>query len=495
VIERVAAAIERHKMLRFGRRIGVAVSGGADSVFLLRAMFELGLAVCVIHINHQLRGAESDSDQAFVRDIADSYGLNCFIRKQAVDPGNLEQEARRARYEYFRFLIQQQHCDAVATGHTQDDQAETVLFRFLRGAGTAGLSAVRPVGETPIVRPLLDLGRREIRNWLRSANLFWQEDCSNDDTGLNRNWLRLVIMPQLLERLNPSLPRTLASTAELARGEEEYWSEKLDRLAPNHLKPAGRAVLIPLNPLTELTTAVQRRLLRRAVERVLGSLRSIDFNHIEGIRLMTLARQGSGRVQLPGLDVYRSFDWLRLAPAGMDSQVERDFSVALAAPGVTAVPCRGITLKVELVSAGGVYNNQMSALDREKCAGALELRNWRPGDRIHPKTSSSAEKIKTLFQEFRVPLWERRNWPVVAQGDTILWTRQFGTDRSVVPGPESSAVLLIEETGESNRNPAASMEVKRARTNGETSCGETCAGEERPGGSAPQAADPGAEVL
>jgi tRNA(Ile)-lysidine synthase len=379
-----------------------------------------------------------------------------------------------------------------------DDQAETMLLRFLRGAGTAGLSAVRPVTETGIMRPLLDLRREEIRNWLRLANLPWHEDCTNDDTGRDRNWLRLVIMPQLLERLNPSLPRTLASTADWARGEEDYWSKELDRLAPNHLKPAGRAILIPLNPLGELPIAVQRRLLRRAIERVLGSLRSIDFNHIEGIRLMTLAREGSGRVQLPGLDVYRSFDWLRLAPAGMDAQRERDFSVALAAPGVTVVPDRGITLKIELVSGGAVYNNQMNALDRERCAGALELRNWRPGDRIHPKTSSSAEKIKTLFQEFRVPLWERRNWPVIAQGETILWARQFGTDRSVAPGPESSAVLLIEETGESNRNPAASMEVKRAHTDGETSPGEAGAGGRRSGGGrggAPQTADPGAEVL
>jgi tRNA(Ile)-lysidine synthase len=498
VIERVAAAIERYKMLRFGRRIGVAVSGGADSVFLLRSLAELGLAACVIHINHQLRGAASDSDEAFVRDLAAGYGLDIFVRRQPVASGNLEQEARRARYEYFRFLIEQQHCDSVASGHTMDDQAETVFLRFLRGAGTAGLSAIRPVTDSHIVRPLLGLRREEIRDWLRSANLPWHEDCTNKDTGFDRNWLRLVIMPQLLERLNPSLPRTLASTADWAQGEEDYWTEELDRLALQYFQLAGRAILIRLNPFGQLPVAIQRRLVRRAVERVLGNLRSIDFNHIEGIRLLTLTREGSGRVQLPGLDVYRSFDWLRLAPAGMDSQVERDFSADLAVPGITAVPDRGITLKIELVNAGAVYNNQVNALDREKCAGPLELRNWRPGDRIHLKTSSSAEKIKTLFQEFRIPLWERRHWPVIAQGDTVLWTRQFGTDRSVAPGPESTAVLLIEETGESNRNPAASMEVKRARTDGEPSGGEAGAREKRSGdrrGSVPQTPGPGAEVL
>jgi tRNA(Ile)-lysidine synthase len=314
----------------------------------------------------------------------------------------------------------------------------------------------------------LDFRREEIREWLRSAGLLWREDCTNLDTGFARNWLRMVIMPQVAEHLNPSVARTLASTAEWAAGEEEYWSAELDRIGPQCLRPSGRAILVDLNPFGDLPAAVQRRLLRRAISDVLASLRSIDFDHVERIRRMTTTREGSGRIQLPGLDVYRSFDWLRLAPAGVDSGVDRDFSVTLSAPGLTAVPERSITLKIESVKARDVYNNQMNALDGDKCAGPLELRNWRPGDRIYPKTASGAEKIKTLFQEFRVPLWERRNWPVITRGETILWTRQFGADRNAAAGPETNTVFLVHEisgadAGESNHSLHASIEKKRVR--------------------------------
>jgi tRNA(Ile)-lysidine synthase len=152
----------------------------------------------------------------------------------------------------------------------------------------------------------------------------------------------------------------------------------------------------------------------------------------------------------------------------VDSGVDRDFSVTLAAPGLTAVPERSIALKIESVKARDVYNNQMNALDGDKCAGPLELRNWRPGDRIYPKTASGAEKIKTLFQEFRVPLWERRNWPVITRGETILWTRQFGADRNAAAGPETNTVFLVHEISgadarESNHSLNASIEKKRVR--------------------------------
>lgn len=483
MIERVAAALERRNMLRFGRRIGVAVSGGADSVFLLHMLRELGLAQCVVHVNHQLRGEASDADEAFVFNLSRTFGLEAFSQTRPVSGGNIEQEARRARYDYFRSVIEQGSCDAVATGHTQDDQAETVLYRFLKGSGTAGLSGVFPVTDSRIIRPLLEFRREEIRDWLRSAGLLWREDCTNLDTGFARNWLRLVLMPQIAERVNPSLPGTLASTAEWATGEEEYWSGELDRIAPACLTRAGQAILVDLDPFSRLAAAVQRRLLRRAILNVLGSLRSIDFNHVERIRSMTTTREGSGRVQLPGLDVYRSFDWLRLAPVGTDSGVDRDFSVPLAVPGLTTVPGRGITLNIESVTAEDVYNKQVNALDRDQCAGPLELRNWRPGDRIHPQSASSAEKIKTLFQEFRVPLWERRNWPVIARGETILWTREFGADRNAAAGPDSKTVFLVHEisgadVGESNHSLSASMKKKRVRDSGFS-----------------EMSDPGAEVL
>jgi tRNA(Ile)-lysidine synthase len=449
-------------------RMGVAVSGGADSVFLLHALKSIGLAVAVLHVNHGLRGAESDADEDFVRSLAADLSLPVHVLREAVGDGNIEQEARRTRYAFFARCIAEGICDSVATGHTLDDQAETVLSRFLRGAGTAGLSGIRPATASHIVRPLLGLRRAEIRDSLRERGVAWREDRSNQSTDFQRNRIRLEMMPALAA-LNPSLPEVLASTAEWAQGEEDYWGDEIARLEPANLNRNGEAVLIRTGNLRELPAAVQRRLLRRAIEIVRGSLRSIDFYHIEAIRRLAESREGSGRIQLPDLDVYRSFDWLRLAPIGFDSRLERDFEAELTVPGRTILAERLLAIEMELVTAADVYNKQRNVLDWSCCAGSgvgtLKVRNWRPGDIYHPAGRSGAEKIKSLFQEFRVPLWERRTWPVItlsSAGDfeKILWTRRFGPSAEFAARPESGQILLIREAWESNRVDMASNEVK-----------------------------------
>jgi tRNA(Ile)-lysidine synthase len=448
------------------RRIGVAVSGGADSVFLLHAMRELGLAVAVFHVNHGLRGAESERDEEFVRLLALQFGLPVHVLAAPLTTGNIEQEARRVRYDFFAQQQAAGTCDAVATGHTLDDQAETVLYRFLRGAGTAGLSGIRPATASGVVRPLIDLRREEIRRWLTDRNIQWREDGSNQNPDFLRNRIRLQHLPELSASLNPSLADVLASTAVWAQGEEDYWAAELDRLKPLYLNEKPETILISTKPFLELPVAVQRRLLRRGIERVRGSLRAIDFQHVERIRAMMATREGSGRMQLPDLDIYRSFDWLRLAPVGIDSRLERDFETPLLIPGRTELIERQLTIDMELVVNSDVYNGDVQALDWERCTGSLSsqglrlnglrLRNWRPGDQYQPQGRIAAEKIKTLFQEYRVPLWERRTWPVISTDSTnaglaesIVWSRRFGVASRFAAGPDSRKVLRIQEVVES----------------------------------------------
>lgn len=452
VIDRVAATLEWYGMLPAGTRVGVAVSGGADSVFLLLALRDLNAAACVLHINHRLRGEESDRDEAFVRELAHSLGLPCHVAVAPPLTGNTEQEARRSRYGFFTERLQAGACDAIATGHTLDDQAETVLYRFVRGAGTAGLSGILPVvANPPVVRPLLGLRREEIRTWLRERNIMWREDHSNSSHEFARNRIRLQHMPELANSLNPALPQVLASTAEWAQAEEEYWTGELDRLEPAFLTAAGEVILIRTGPFGELPVALQRRLLRRAIGRVRGSLRAIGFQHVEAMRALMATREGSGRIQLPDLDIYRSFDWLRLAPTGIDSRLERNFQTELLLPGRTELPERALAIETELVSGPDVYNDGMSGSALELCAGSLVLRNWRPGDRFHLKGTAAAVKIKTLFQDFRIPLWERRSWPVITLGDSILWTRGFGVSSEFAATRESPDVLLIRELNRKER--------------------------------------------
>jgi tRNA(Ile)-lysidine synthase len=439
VIEQVGAAIGDRK------RIGVAVSGGADSVFLLTALHELGAAVAVLHVNHQLRGAESDADEAFVRDLAAARNLEFHTAALPPAPGNTEQEARRLRYEFFAHAMDDEVCSHIATGHTLDDQAETVLFRFLRGSGAAGLSGIRPETETGLIRPLLGLRRAAIREWLTERGIAWREDASNEDTTFRRNHIRRDVLPGLRE-INPSLPELLASTANWAQGEEAYWASEIARLEPLYLKTAPETAFIEIGPFNELPVAVQRRLLRRAMELVRGNLRTIGFQHVESARKLLSTREGSGRIQLPDLDVYRSFDLLRITPQRFDARIERNFSVPMEIPGETTVTAPLLTIVMELAAPSGVYNGGVDALDQVKCRGQLHLRNWRPGDQFErPGHPGSAVKIKTLFQDYRVPLWERRTWPVIVMGDLIVWTRQFGPARQFAATAESESILLVKE--------------------------------------------------
>jgi len=468
LIERVAAALDK---LGIEGPLGVAVSGGADSVFLLHALHELRRAAAILHVNHKLRGAESDEDEAFVRHLASQLGIPFLLHSAPIPEGNIEQEARRARYAFFA-----SQPFPVATGHTLDDQAETVLYRFLRGAGTAGLSGIRPVNGSGIVRPLLELRRADIRDWLSERGLAWREDTSNVNPEFQRNRIRLAVIPELEATLNPALPETLAATALWAQGEEDYWAAELARLEPQYLISAPETVFIRTKPFLTLPVAIQRRLLRLGIEKVRGSLRSIDFRHIEAVRALMAHSEGSGRIQLPGLDIYRSFDWLRLAPTGFDARIERNFEIPVVIPGRTEVLAPRLAIETELRDNSRVYTGEVvDLLDWERCSGSLLLRNWRPGDQLHSQLRAGAEKVKTLFQEFRIPLWERRSWPVItdghAEGSPIVWTRGFGVARDYAAGPASRKVLAIREIRESNSPfPAShiekSLEFDRARGRG-----------------------------
>jgi tRNA(Ile)-lysidine synthase len=463
----------RRKLLTLGapQRLGVAVSGGADSVFLLCALFELGYTAAVLHVNHKLRDKASDADEEFVRDLAVRRQVPFCALAAPVAAGNLEQEARRARYRFFSECRIKYGLDAIATGHTLDDQAETVLLRFLRGSGTQGLSGIRPVTPEGIIRPLLALRRSDIREWLQSSGIPWREDATNLSPDFDRNRARLETMPQLERDYNPSLARTLAATAEWALEEEAYWADEMARLAPGTLRVKPETVFFQNGPMLALPIAVQRRLLRQAVAAARGSLRGIDFAHIEAIRAMLSTEAGSGRLQLPGLEAYRSFDQFRLGPPGFDARLPRNFQLQLQLPGRTTLPDYALTIDTELVNGFDVYNKQRDLLDLDRCRVPLWLRNWRPGDSYCRQGEPGAQKIKQLFQEFRVPLWERRTWPVIVSGNPqdetseslVVWTRRFGTAEQFAATEGSSRVLKIREmdvreTGESKKGAGTSKD-------------------------------------
>jgi len=437
-----------------GQGVGVAVSGGADSVCLLHVLRELAprwdLRLSVLHLDHRLRGAESEADAEFVRQLAASLALEFHLRRVDVaalaGSGNLEEAARAARRQFYLEFLRDGRLDRVALGHTRSDQAETVLFRFLRGSGTAGLAGIWPVTPEGLVRPLLEVDRKEVIDYLQTRGLPWREDSSNQDPRFARNRIRHELLPRLSREWNPALADTLAQAAALAQEDEEYWRRETERLAAAELRFWGGAVLLRAGVLSALPPAVARRLVRHAIERVRGHLRGVDYSHIEEVMGLARRRAGHGRCQAPGLCVSRSFDWLRLAPpAGDPPEV---CGLELAVPGRYLIPETGFEVALELGGAEKGYNTGGSRLDWSRICGPLFLRGWRPGDRYRPAQHAGQVKLKRLFQEARVPLWARGNWPIITGGGVILWVGGFGPSADHMAGPDTRDVLRVFFSGD-----------------------------------------------
>jgi len=433
VLDRVLTTMLRYNMLARGDRVVAAVSGGRDSVCLLSVLCDLAGRVGaniagVAHVNHKLRGEASEEDERFVAALAARHGLP-FYREEAVvglAGGNLEQNARRERLRFFSRLIREGKANRIATGHTRDDQAETVLFRLLRGSGLAGLAGILPVTREGLIRPLLDIGRAEVEEFLRGRGMTWREDASNQDRRFARNRIRHDLLPQLAREWNPEISGALGQLTDLAGDEERWWARKIGALSDKILIAAADGIEIRAGDLSGLPRAVARRLIRYTVRR--AGAGSVDFEHVERVIELAKSGRGSGCLELPGLRVERSFDWLRMTASAGGAEPT---PVPVEGPGryrwVDSQVCFEVSEKPQ---HPGCVRLKWKAPGRPV---RLELRGWKAGDRYRPWGRSRDQNVQEMFQKARVPSWKRGFWPIVTNRGKILWVREFGAAAEFAP--------------------------------------------------------------
>ena len=460
--QRVLEAIRSGHLMNPGDRVGVAVSGGADSVALLRLLLEvkdeLGVVLSVVHFNHHIRGADSDSDEAFVIELAERHDLELHCSGDdvpsyaAAEHLSLEAAARRVRYRYFESLLHAGTLDRIATAHTLDDQAETVLLRILRGAGTRGLAGIFPVvdvnSDTPegkacghIVRPLLSFRRTDIEEYLQSLQQPWRDDLSNLDTKHLRNRVRQQLLPLLEREFTPAVRQRLAELAEIARGEEACW----DEIVAAKLPSLWNEDKLSIPKLLAEPVALRRRILRVAAQDLgLG----LEFEQVEELlRLAEFSSRAEKRIMLgEAWCAIRAGDCLCFEKRSAEPVTE-DYEYALPVPGQVRVPEIRSCIEAVIIGRKGAAACPEQLLSL-RLAAPMTVRNWRPGDRFFPAHSKSPKKIKELLQESHVPQAQRHSWPVVVSGDQIVWVRGFWCPEHLLAPERDDRVLLIRETAD-----------------------------------------------
>ena len=457
ILQKVRHTVSRYNMFRRGDRVVVAVSGGPDSVCLLHILHqlrhELGVELCVAHIDHGLRPQEDASETRFVSDLAAVFGLTFETGKVDLSgpmPGPLEETARDARYKFLEQVRGKFAGHRIAVGHTLDDQAETVLMRLLRGSGISGLGGIPPVREGGIVRPLIETTREEILAYLALKGLDFVTDSSNLETRFLRNRIRLEILPGLRD-VQPRIIEILGQTAAMMRTDETWITAEAAKWIRSVSEPINDGGLsLPLLLFAKLPGALKSRVVRQAVKMVTGSLRRITRRHIEAVEALGESCRPNAVVHLPGsLIVRRVYD--RLVFAERDREVPANYSYSMRSPGTYSLETLDIGICLLEIKPRDLPEKHLSRwtayLDADRISYPLTIRNIRPGDRFVPSGMTGHRKLKDFFIDLKIPVPDRRRIPILTCGGRIVWVCGFRVDDRFKVTPDTRKVLKVDVAG------------------------------------------------
>ncbi len=440
------------------RRIGlpadalvvVAVSGGADSVALLHVMHllreEFGYRLIAAHLNHRLRGAESDRDEAFVRKLCRSLGVELEVgRAEGLEAGmsNLEERAREQRYSFLRNVTRRRDASWVALAHQAEDQAETVMLRLLRGAGAGGLAAMNERGPEGFIRPMLGVSRADILEYLNEAGQDFVSDSTNDSLKPLRNRVRRQLLPALERDYASGFSRRLRELSyEMRELDDFVRAAARDEMA----RRSGEGGTLDLAGFERLHPALQAALIRMFIEERIGSLRTIGRRHAEAVRRLCLHGPVNGTLDLPrGIRMEREYEKLMLRGTRRNDR-SSGFRVVLGSTGTTVISEAGFVFEASHVEQCAVElpaSKWEALFDAGEIGDGLMVRNFLPGDRIQPIGMRGHRKVKDIFIDGRIPRAERKSFPVVECGGEIVWLPGLARSGKATVGETTKSALRV----------------------------------------------------
>ncbi len=440
IANQVLAAIRKYRMIDSGDKIVVAVSGGPDSVALLDILVGfsdyLKITVCVAHLNHMFRGREAEEDAAFVKGLARDYGLEAIIEQRDVPSYvreshlSTQEAARRVRFEFLDEVRERLDARRIALGHHANDQAETVLMNFLRGAGASGLKGMLPVRDDRYIRPLLTSGREDILEYLRRKGLQYRTDPSNLKPIYARNRLRLQLLPLLESDYNKNIVCNLNRLSIICRDEDSFVEGKalevLDRIKT---KSDDGAFGLDIEKMLKVPVALQRRIIRTAYHRLKRPAGELSFVHVEKILAMIKRKVARGTVELPGgVRAFKNYGSLNFVCYNIDKTPGvSDYHYPLTVPGLTYIPELDLTVLLEVKDIGRAHSkpDMLPAnevlLDHGRTGSSLFVRPRKPGDVFNPLGMRGTVKLKKFLINNKIPVSERDRIPIFTNREDIVW--------------------------------------------------------------------------
>lgn len=461
---RVHRLIKEYGLVAGGEKVLVAVSGGPDSVCMLKVLNSLKdilkIRLHAAHLDHCLRGAESEADAKYVGELTAKLGIDCSIEKRDIEQWHqqsktsLEEAAREVRYKFLNEVALQVGATRVAVGHTRDDQVETTLMHYLRGSGVQGLRGLRAAAPIPygnnedsiwVVRPLLKVSRQETAGYCRRHDLKPCCDSSNSDTKFLRNRIRLELIP-LLRQYNPEIDDALVRLADLAGEDADFIDEKASAACGAVTSHEGCLTCLDSGKLRILPLALQRRVFRIVLEQSYSSLRDIEASHVEALVRLLFSNTGKC-VHLPG-GIMATNERNRMVVAGPSTGAcpwpVLEQAYALNIPGETMLP--GWRVTADLMSENFFRQDDIfsASFDISRAGRRLTVRGRRPGDRFQPLGMAHNRKLQDFMVDSAIPRSWRDSVPIVCSGEQIIWLVGWRIDDRVKVTTGAGGVLRLE---------------------------------------------------